>query len=136
MFGFLTAFLWEMWQMSFYAFGGGLYLAVVETCTLASVGDAVLMVFSYSAVSVVSRSRFWLLRPTIFQLAIYLIVGLVITVAFEKLATGASWGWQYSAKMPYIFGTRVAVVPLLMWVVIPLVTLWLARRQPLRDCQR
>lgn len=136
MFGFLTAFLWEMWQMPFYSFGAGPYLSVVKICTLASAGDAVLMVVSYSTVSAVSRSRLWLLRPTLFQIAIYLIIGLLGTVAFEELAKGAPWGWQYSEKMPYILGTRVAVIPLLMWIVIPLVTLWLARRQPLSRCQR
>lgn len=33
--------------------------------------------------------------------------------------------------MPFLTGTRIAVVPLVMWIVIPLTALFLARRQPL-----
>lgn len=65
------------------------------------------------------------------MIAVFLLTGRTITVLFEGLATGAEWGWTYSDRMLFVSGTRVAVVPLLMWVLVPLLALTLARRQPL-----
>lgn len=92
LFCFLFAFVWEMWQMPFYDVGDITVMEAVRTCTLATVGDAVLMVVSYSVVSLATRSRRWLLTPRVWMVALYLAVGLVVTVLFEELATAAAWG--------------------------------------------
>lgn len=131
LFGFLFAFVWEMWQMPFYDMGDVSFAQVTGTCTLATVGDALLMVFAYSAVSLLARCRRWLLTPRDWMIVVYLLIGLAVTVLFEELATGANWGWAYSDRMPFVPGTRVAIVPLLMWMLVPLLALSLARRQPL-----
>lgn len=128
--GFLLAFVWEMWQMPFYNMADASVMDVTKTCTLATVGDAALMVLAYTSVSVLARTRRWLLRPQLWMIGTYLLVGLTVTVLFEELATGSKWGWTYSELMPFVPGTRVAVVPLIMWTVVPLFSLFLARRQP------
>lgn len=131
LFGFLFAFVWEMGQMPFYDTGDVSFQKVTAACTLATIGDALLMVSAYSVVSLLARCRRWLLQPAAWMIAVYLLVGLAVTVLFEELATGAQWGWTYSDRMPFGPGTRIAVVPLLMWVLVPLLALAMARRQPL-----
>ncbi len=130
-FGFLTAFIWEMWQMPFYDMHDATYFEMARFCTLASIGDAALMVVGYSLVSWFAGSRFWLKDILRWQVITFLAIGLIATVAFEELATRSSWGWTYGEMMPLVPGTRIAVVPVAMWIVIPLLTLWIARRQPM-----
>ncbi len=131
LFGFLFAFVWEMWQMPFYDMGDVPFQKVTVACTLATFGDTLLMVSAYSVVSLLARCRRWLLKPATWIIAVYLLTGLTVTVLFEELATGAQWGWTYSDRMPFVPGTRIAIVPLLMWVLVPPLALALARRQPL-----
>lgn len=89
------------------------------------------MVSAYSIVSLFARCRRWLLTPSTWMIGVYLLVGLTVMVLFEELATGADWGWTYSGRMPFLPGTRIAIVPLLMWILMPLLALVFARRQPL-----
>ncbi len=131
LFGFLFAFVWEMWQMPFYDMGDVSFAQATGACTIATVGDALLMVSAFSVISLLARCRRWLLKPAPWMVAGYLLTGLTVTVLFEKLATGTDWGWTYSNHMPILPGTRIAIVPLLMWVLVPLLALVLTRRQPL-----
>lgn len=132
LFGFLTAFFWEMWQMPFYDIGGASMVARVRGCSIASVGDAGIMVFAYVVASWMTGTRLWLTQITLSRLLVYLGTGLAITVAIEHVALNVDFGWRYSELMPIepIIGT--GLVPLAMWVVVPLVTLWLARLPSLR----
>ncbi len=131
LFGFLFSFVWEMWQMPLYQQGASSISAATTTCTIATAGDALLIVIAYSAVSLIARSRRWLLAPRAWMIGVYLLVGLTVTVPFEQLATDAAWGWTYSDRMPFVPGTHIAIVPLIMWVLIPLLAIIFARRQPL-----
>lgn len=74
-------------------------------------------------------------HPTTGMIGAYLLCGLGITVIIEAIATSVptrwGWGWRYSELMPLVPGTKIGLVPILMWIVIPLITLWFARRQPI-----
>lgn len=124
--GFLIAFLWEMLQMPFYSMGDLTTWQVTLRCGLASLGDAGIMVISYLAASLVARDRNWLhrsRRPALFS---YLAAGLVITIAIEHVAIRVPWGWSYSERMPEIWG--IGLIPILMWIVVPLFSLALSAR--------
>ena len=54
------------------------------------------------------------------------------TIALEWLATNAWDRWQYAARMPTLPVLGTGLTPLLQWLVLPLLLLWLVRRQ-LRD---
>lgn len=127
LFGFLAAFVWEMWQMPFYDQSGLTFMDMVRGCSLGSLGDAGIMVLAYRIAAWVCASKQWLVSPTRRALATYLGAGLIITIAIEHLATNFHFGWSYGDMMPVepVFGT--GLVPIAMWIVVPLVTLWLAR---------
>lgn len=133
LFGLLTAFLWEMWQMPFYDAGGATMAARVQGCSLASIGDAGIMVFAYAMASWKAGRRLWLNDITPGTLLVYLGTGLAVTIAIEHIALNFAFGWRYSELMPLgpIIGT--GLVPVAMWIVVPLATLWLARLPSLRD---
>lgn len=124
--GFLVAFLWEMLQMPFYLMDGMTAWAVTKSCALASLGDAGIMVGAAWIADRLTGGGLWRERLTSRPVGIFLGVGLGATAAIEWMALRTDWGWSYSQSMPTLFG--IGVVPLAMWVVVPLASLGLARR--------
>ncbi|MFT5537912.1 hypothetical protein C8024_09020 [Sphingopyxis sp. BSNA05] len=133
-FGFFTSFIWEMLQMPFFYVGSATSWESTLGCTRATIGDAGILVLAYTVVSMLNRDRHWMHRPTSGMIGTYLLSGLGMTAIIEEIATGVptqwGWGWRYSELMPLFPGTNIGLVPILMWIVIPLITLWFARRQP------
>jgi hypothetical protein len=83
-FGFLMHFVWEMWQAPMYrAMAQASHVAAVRLCTIAALGDAVIQLLAFAAAAIAAGSRTWLARPTRRPMIVYLITGLLITVALE-----------------------------------------------------
>ncbi|AKM07504.1 hypothetical protein [Pelagerythrobacter marensis] len=129
--GFLVAFVWEMFQMPFFVSAGLSVWQVTMRCGLASFGDAGIMVIAYLGTSWIKKDMTWLQRPERLSLIAYLAIGLAITVVVEFVAVRVPWGWRYSDLMPEIFG--IGLIPLLMWVVVPLTSLALTARSACAD---
>ncbi len=126
LFGFFAAFVWEMWQMPFYRTADLAIMDAVQGCSMGSFGDAGIMVVAYSVAARIAGSRHWILEPRRLPLFVYLGTGLVITIAIEHIALNAGIGWHYSDLMPVgPFGA--GLVPVVMWIIVPLATLWLVR---------
>lgn len=62
-------------------------------------------------------------------MSIFILVGMVITIVFEALATGPLNQWRYADFMPTVPFLGTGIVPLLMWFLMPPLTLWFVRRQ-------
>ncbi len=52
--------------------------------------------------------------------------GLLLTIVFELLATKYLDRWQYSDLMPVLPYLEVGLVPLLQWLALPPLSLWLS----------
>lgn len=129
-FSFLLHFVWEMWQVPFFAgMTSTSHWSGVGICTRASFGDAAMAVTAFWAAALLRRSRHWLRSPRGAELAVYLAVGLILTVAFEWLATGPLGRWSYGPEMPRIPVLGTGLLPLLQWVVVPPAALWITARQ-------
>jgi len=120
---------WENWQIIFYeGMAEARHADAVWVCSKAAFGDANIALVAYLVAAFGTRSRAWLVAPSNLGLALYFLTGLLITVVFEYLATEV-WGrWSYSSRMPVVpvFGT--GVLPLLQWLIIPLLSLATTRR--------
>lgn len=126
LFGFFAAFVWEMWQMPFYRTADLAIMDAVQGCSLGSFGDAGIMVVAYSVAAWVTGSRYWVRELPRLPLLVYLGTGLIITIASEHLALNAEIGWRYSDLMP-VGPLGTGLVPVVMWIIVPLATLWLVR---------
>lgn len=125
--GFLVSFVWEMWQLPYYQTHNMELSQMVGNCTLASVADAGIMVFAYLVAGWRSGQRHWLASPTVKHFAFYLATGLIVTIIIEHIATAVPFGWRYGENMAVIPGIETGLVPVLMWIVVPLVTFGIAR---------
>lgn len=55
-------------------------------------------------------------------------VGLVATIIFEALATGALERWVYNDAMPRLPIVGTGLLPVIQWLVIPPLVIWFVRR--------
>lgn len=136
LFSFLLNFFWEIQQMPFYEISAEFsYSDITRNCTLATVGDVGISLAAFWAVAVTSKSRQWFHQPSRRQISSFILVGILITVVFEALATGVLGKWKYAALMPTLPFLGTGLLPLFQWVLLPPIVLWFVKRQ-LSDLRR
>ena len=129
-FSFLLNFVWEMWQIPFFAAmpSDPHWLGVVA-CTQATFGDAAISLVAFWCVAALARSRWWIIDSSPFQIAGFMAVGVAITIIIEALATGPLERWSYTSLMPTLPILGTGIIPLLQWILLPPLTIWFVRRQ-------
>lgn len=126
---FCLHFVWEFLQVPTYRDMATMaHWDGVKLCTSATVGDVGFALTAFWTVALFARNRLWLVAPAAWQVAIFLAVGIGLTIGFEYYYTQVSGRWFYSDLMPLVppFGTGLS--PLIQWIVVPLLVLSLTRR--------
>ena len=126
---FALHFVWEFIQVPTYAGMAEMnHWEGVKVCTSATVGDVGFALTAFWITSAASRSRQWIAAPKVWEIALFVAVGIALTVGFEHYYTQVSGRWHYSDLMPLVppFGTGLS--PLIQWIVIPLLVVRLAAR--------
>jgi hypothetical protein len=130
LFAFLLNFVYEVWQAPYYEFYNSPSLAAkINDLTHCSFGDGVIILFSSWVVSVLVRSRDWVLHPTLKSTVLFTSIGLLYTLAIET----------YRVNISKAYGVPVLTIPMLgmsalaliQWIVLPPFILYLARRHML-----
>ena len=128
-FSFLLHFVWEFVQVPVFADMAEMaHWEAIKLCMSATFGDVGFALTAFWIASLAVRSRNWILRPEQLPVAIFVGVGIALTVGFEYFYTNVSLRWTYSDAMPLVppFGTGLS--PLMQWLIIPPLVLWLTRR--------
>ncbi len=130
-FAFLLNFPWEFLQTPLYqSMLEAAHWKATQRCTLATLGDVVIMVFAYGCIALTTHTLRWFERPTIGRLSGFVAVGVLVTVVIERLAFGdQSLGWRYASAMPIIPLVHVGLAPVMQWIILPLVAVWFVKRQ-------
>lgn len=129
-FAFLLNFVWEFWQVPFYRdMASAPHWQATTVCSLASAGDAVIALFSFWVVVAAAHSRAWVLEPSATQVAVFAMVGIVITMIAEWVATEMLGWWAYADQMPTLPLLGTVLLPLLQWMILPPLVVWFVRRQ-------
>lgn len=130
LFAFLINFVWEMLQMPLFNFPSQASLAQINlVCVQASAGDALMVVAAFWIVAGLQRDRAWIFHPSVRSLVLFLIPGIVMTIAFEAIATGPLNRWVYSEAMPTLPVLGTGVAPLAQWLILPLIIVYVVKRQ-------
>lgn len=128
-FSFALHFVWEFVQVPTYAGMAELpHWEAIKLCTAATFGDVGMALTAFWLASLAARRRDWILQPTRIPVAISVAVGIALTVGFEYYYTNISLRWTYSDLMPLVPPLGTGLGPLLQWIVIPLIVIWLTRR--------
>jgi type IV secretory pathway VirB2 component (pilin) len=128
-FSFALHFVWEFVQVPTYTGMAEMaHWEAIKMCMSATFGDVGFALTAFWIASIAARSRSWVNQPTRLPVAIFIAVGIILTIGFEYYYTSISLRWTYSELMPLVppFGTGLS--PLLQWLVIPALVIWLTRR--------
>lgn len=130
LFAFLLHFPWEFLQVPFFAsMTTAPHWEAVKFCTRATLGDVVIALVAFWGAAVAARSRNWIRHPQLTPTTVFIVIGVLITVLFERLATGPLGRWTYAELMPVVPVLSVGLVPIVQWIAVPLAVIWLVRRQ-------
>ncbi|RUT01555.1 hypothetical protein DSM106972_066520 [Dulcicalothrix desertica PCC 7102] len=130
LFAFLINFVYEVWQAPYYEFyGKPTLLDKIKDLTHCSFGDGVITLISAWIVSMLARSRRWMINPTLKFTLLFTSVGLIITLVIET----------YRVNVTKTYGVPVFAVPVLgmswlavfQWIILPPLVLYLSHRQML-----
>ena len=131
-FALLLNYPWELLQVPFFlGMAGAPHWDAILFCSRAALGDAAIALVAFTLVAVPARSRRWILRPTPPRILGFVATGLLITLAFEWIATDVLDRWQYAPAMPRLPVVGTGVLPFIQWILLPPLVLWFARRQVL-----
>jgi len=126
-FAFLVHLPWEFWQAPMFSgMRDAAHWQATLFCTRATLGDAGIALVAYATVAGITRRWRWLLEMEWSKVLGFIVVGLVLSVGFELVSVYVLDRWVYEPSMP-VFG-GVGLTPLLQWVFLPPLGLWLARR--------
>ncbi len=98
-------------------------------CTRATLGDVLIFLGAFWTVALIFRDRNWIRFPFGSAFIIFIAVGVAVTVVMEWHATIVAERWQYDEIMPVLPLLGIGISPLLQWIILPVLTIWLARRQ-------
>lgn len=131
-FGFLTHFVWEMLQVPWFTgMAEASHGSVVWLCIRATAGDVLILLFSFWLSSIACGHRQWLLKGEWKPAVTLITTALVLTTVMEWLATGPLERWAYADSMPIVPLLGVGLTPLLQWLLLPPLIIWLTRRHML-----
>ena len=118
-------FGWEMGHARWFATMKELpFWTATAWCARAALWDVAIGSAAYLAAALAARNARWIGKPSPLPIAVYLLLGLTITVVVERSAL-APGRWRYAPDMPTIDG--IGLAPILQWIVVPLLIVAAAR---------
>lgn len=130
LFAFLLNYPWEFLQVPFFDDMPVMpHWEAVVFCTRATLGDVLIALAAFWGVAALARNRSWILKPTLRTVLLFVAIGVVITIGLEWHATEIDDRWQYADTMPTLPILGTGLLPLIQWVILPLLLIWFVRRQ-------
>ncbi len=126
--GLVLNLVWEFAQSPLYADHGNGWGYVAWTRFHCTLGDVLILAGAFATTAVMLRSWHWLDTRGSGAATVFVGLGLAYTVWSEWFNTTVREAWAYAPAMPLVFG--VGLSPLLQWLVIPTLLVWILRRRP------
>jgi hypothetical protein len=127
--GFFLNFFWEMVQSPLYDdIYHKTYLQILKSRLHCTLGDVIILTGAYWLISLFVFDRYWmtLFRPQL--LLRFTLLGLGYTIFSEWVNIDIRSAWGYSAFMPRIPWLGTGLAPVIQWLILPSVTVGVARR--------
>ena len=129
-FGLLTNWPWEFLQVPLYAgMAEADHWEATLVCTQAAFGDAFILLVAFFVVSAVWRGSQWTVEDRLRPKMLFVAVAFLVSMGFEAASVYVLDRWSYAPAMPLLAGLGLS--PIVQWILLPPLTLWLARRHAL-----
>lgn len=135
MFAFLLNLPWELLQIPlFTAMPALAHWDGVIVCMRAAAGDGLIALLAFWAIAYLAGTRGWMTHFSIRTTVGFIGIGIILTIMMEYWATRLAGRWEYATAMPRLPLLGTGLLPLLQWVLIPPLLLWVVRRQIAQPC--
>ncbi len=128
-YSFLLNFAWEVLQTPFFYDIIDKIKTVVRYRFHCTLGDVMISLAGFWFVALILRSRNWFLNPTKKKLLLFVAFGVSYTIFSEIKNVSLNKLWAYSDFMPVVPYIDVGIVPLIQWIIIPPLLVFIVRRQ-------
>lgn len=132
--------LWEIAQFPLYDVGrAGDWRYTLYALAHCTVGDVLILLVSYELIALLRWNRHWLHTRVLAPAMGFMLLGVAYTVYSEIYNVHIAASWSYGERMPIVPMIGVGAMPLLQWLLIPPLLvwlLWLLPPQPARDHDR
>lgn len=125
--GFLLNGNWEWLQTPFFVDSTATLNEIVWFRLHCTMGDVLILLGCAAVVTTFRRSTGWLAKPRLGDLMLLTVLGVAYT-SWSELVNLARGSWAYSDLMPLLPGIGLGVVPLLQWLFLPSLSVWLTVR--------
>jgi len=128
-FSFLLNFAWEVLQTPFFVDISTEVNTIIWYRFHCTLGDVMISLAGFWFVALILKSRSWLLNPTKKKILLFVAFGVSYTIFSEIKNVSLNKLWAYSDFMPVIPYIDVGIVPLIQWIIIPPLLVFIVRRQ-------
>ncbi len=128
-FSFLLNFVWEVLQTPFFVDISTEVTTIIWYRFHCTLGDVMISLAGFWFVALILRSRSWFLNPTKKKLLLFVAFGVSYTIFSEIKNVSLNKLWDYSDFMPVIPYIDVGIVPLIQWIILPPLLIFIVRRQ-------
>jgi hypothetical protein len=95
-------------------------------CTL---GDTLILMAGFAVISIYRRGLRWAYNPKAKDYLVLVLFGGLYTFFSEYLNVYVRHSWEYSRYMPLLPVIPVGIIPLLQWIILPPVIMFITMRQ-------
>jgi len=93
-----------------------------------TIGDIMIMGFSIILWSLFKKSNTWFFAPKARDYLAVTLMGASYTAYSEILNVVIRESWGYSELMPMIPGTHIGIIPIVQWLILPSIILYICAR--------
>lgn len=123
---------WEILQLPLYSLWATVTTRQMAFAVVHCTGGDVLIALSALTIAlVVLGTNRWPAKGYVRVTLATLVLGVGYTVFSEWLNIVVRSSWAYSGLMPVVPVANIGLSPLLQWILIPMIALWIARRKAL-----
>lgn len=120
--------LWEVAQFPLYTvWHQGTWSYILYGLAHCTLGDLIILLVDFWIVALLNGDRDWYLNTVLPNGFMFVMLGAVYTVFSEITNVRITGTWDYTDLMPIVPVVNIGAMPLLQWILIPPVLLWLMR---------
>jgi hypothetical protein len=127
----LLSLIWEVAQIPFYTiWQDGTWGEIVFAVAHCTVGDVLIAAFSATG-AILLTGMLWPrdARASLIFIGYFIGISLSYTIFSEWLNVVVWKNWAYSAMMPVVPPLGTGLLPILQWIMVPILALWLTLRR-------
>ncbi len=128
-FSFLLNFAWEVLQTPFFLDISGKINTIIWYRFQCTLGDVMISLGSFWLVALISKTRTWFLNLTKARLLLFVAFGVSYTIFSEIKNVSLNKLWAYSDFMPVIPYIDVGIIPIIQWIILPPLLVFIVKRQ-------